>query len=313
MEDIGLNCFPEGEIVFSQKHRNDFFVRFNRYLNSDEYESSAKTLLKYYDQSIESPSFQILTSIMFYLEKDFFLNLSTHLELSAPEPLKKLEPDQDMDLAGKGKLRYISGYVLAKLKNNLSKKIRNTLFEKNKESDLERYQSQMEIINSLCSSYDELNISAAEPETLLEVKRKQNERESLTNVSDLTFNFFQNLDQMCREKLTHERLVIAGKHLFSGVKEEIIRSSQLFETWIHCINSSRIQTESVDEESEDISDLLSKIALSCDSYIEIFPSVVILFLKVSFSQFRKDYLTFLKKEKGIALRKKVMKRSRKSS
>ena len=44
--------------------------------------------------------------------------------------------------------------------------------------------------------------------------------------------------------------------------------------------------------------------MSCDSYIVLFQCAVILYRKVSFSQFRKTYLTYLKKEKCIALRKK---------
>jgi hypothetical protein len=50
--------------------------------------------------------------------------------------------------------------------------------------------------------------------------------------------------------------------------------------------------------------------MSCDSYIVLFQCAVILYLKVSFSQFRKTYLTYLKKEKGIALRKKVIKKTK---
>jgi len=38
IEDIGLNCFPEGEVKFTHKHRNDFFIKFNQYINSDEFE-----------------------------------------------------------------------------------------------------------------------------------------------------------------------------------------------------------------------------------------------------------------------------------
>jgi hypothetical protein len=44
----------------------------------------------------------------------------------------------------------------------------------------------MNILISLCSSYDELIASTKNPDTLSEVKRKQNERESLTNISDFT-------------------------------------------------------------------------------------------------------------------------------
>jgi PDZ domain-containing secreted protein len=47
----------------------------------------------------------------------------------------------------------------------------------------------MNILISLCSSYDELIASTKNPDTLSEVKIKQNERESLTNISDFTFEF----------------------------------------------------------------------------------------------------------------------------
>ncbi|CAG2187271.1 unnamed protein product [Mytilus edulis] len=77
MEDIGLNCFPEGEVKFSQKHRNDYFIKFNKHINSKEYEDSVIALLNYYGQQINGPQFQLLTSVMFYLEKDFFKSLNS--------------------------------------------------------------------------------------------------------------------------------------------------------------------------------------------------------------------------------------------
>lgn len=52
----------------------------------------------------------------------------------------------------------------------------------------------MNILNSLCISYDELKKSTKdiEIESLQETRRKQNERESLTNllVTDTSFEFF---------------------------------------------------------------------------------------------------------------------------
>jgi hypothetical protein len=83
--------------------------------------------------------------------------------------------------------------VHLKLKYNLSKKIRNCLYVKGKEVDLSNYQCEMNILISLCSSYDELIASTKNPDTLSEVKRKQNEREILTNISDFTFEFFKTL------------------------------------------------------------------------------------------------------------------------
>lgn len=307
MDDIGLNCFPEGEISYCQEHRNDYFRKFNKYISSDENEEKAISLLKKYQQDVKGPAFQVLTAVMFNLERSFFTELSTYLELSEPEPFQKLP--ENIDSAGNAKLRYVSGYVLAKLKYNLSKKIRNCLYVKGKEVDLSNYQCEMNILISLCSSYDELIASTKNPDTLSEVKRKQNERESLTNISDFTFEFFKTLELFCRERLTHKRLVDMGQFLFRVVKDEVITDYELFQAWVNCVTNSRPLCQ-IERNNDDISEILDDIVMSCDSYIVLFQCAVILYLKVSFSQFRKTYLTYLKKEKGIALRKKVMKKTK---
>ena len=50
----------------------------------------------------------------------------------------------------------------------------------------------------------------------------------------------------------------------------------------------------------------------CENYIELFDCIVNLFVRVAFSQFRRDYLFFVKKEKGKALRKGVSQKSHKN-
>jgi hypothetical protein len=90
-------------------------------------------------------------------------------------------------------------FVIAKLKHNLSKKIRNLLFAKGKENDLMRYRNQMEILNSLCGYYAELSQTSSDKSSLEEIRRKQNKNEGLTNVSDLAFGFFSYLEIQCRQ------------------------------------------------------------------------------------------------------------------
>jgi hypothetical protein len=79
MDDIGLNCFPEGEISYCQKHRNDYFRKFNKYISSDENEEKAISLLKKYQQDVKGPAFQVLTAVMFDLERSFFTLTITYL------------------------------------------------------------------------------------------------------------------------------------------------------------------------------------------------------------------------------------------
>ena len=72
MDDIGLNCFPERRISYCQKHRNGYFRKFNKYISSDENEEKEISLLKKYQQDVKGPAFQVLTAVMFNLEKKFF-------------------------------------------------------------------------------------------------------------------------------------------------------------------------------------------------------------------------------------------------
>ncbi|CAG2224499.1 unnamed protein product [Mytilus edulis] len=298
IDDIGLNCFPEDKDKYTQKHRNDFFIKFNKHINSEEYECSTSVLLKKYE----------LQEL-----KESFLKLYLHLHLTSPEPLPKPSLTQELDPAGKGKIRYISGYVIAKLKHNLSQKIRNSLFAKGKEKELKDLQNKMNILNSMCCTFGELVDVSTDKTSLDEIKRKQNQREGLTNISDSAFDFFQKLEIQCRQKLTHENLVIYGKNLYNDSLKQLFDDYELYEAWLMCVTSS-VTTSSEDEceNDHDIRTLLNSMATAVDNFLILFQSVVTLFLKVSLSQFRRDFLAFLKREKGKALRKKVTEKGKKS-
>ena len=127
IEDIGLFCLPDGEKSYSAKKQHKFVVRFNKYLNYDEYRNSAISLLDMYSIKDIGPQLQFLTTLLFYLERKFFEDLSGHLILQNPESIKSTSvPAEDLPAPARGKIRYISGYVLAKLKHNLSVKTRNS-------------------------------------------------------------------------------------------------------------------------------------------------------------------------------------------
>jgi hypothetical protein len=64
--------------------------------------------------------------------------------------------------------------------------------------------------------------------------------------------------------------------------------------------------------TEIVHDICVQLVEKIDIMLELQPQICKLFMKVCISQFRKDYLTFIEKEKGKALRKKVMEKSKKS-
>ena len=95
--------------------------------------------------------------------------------------------------------------------------------------------------------------------------------------------------------------------------DELYKNTDLFELWVGTLTKNYVVTYDTSGNVENIGSILHSVVPSCGNFIELYHSVIQLFLKVSFSQFRRDFLSFLKKEKGKALRKKVMeKKSRKT-
>ncbi|KAJ8321535.1 hypothetical protein KUTeg_000911 [Tegillarca granosa] len=218
-------------------------------------------------------------------ERYFIRQLSDYIPLQPAPSLFSL--NCDLDPAGKGKIRYVSGYVVAKLKYNLSKKIRNSLFVKGKETDIKIYKCQMEIFNSLCCSYNDLLQDCDDPGSLEEIKRKQNQNESLCNITNEAFAFFQNLEHKCRTKLTHQNLVNFRKHLFKDAKEGLINDSELYQSWISCVVSSQKSSET-ENSQDDIGELLQSLVTNCENYLTLFEFVDTLFLKIKFRNRKKE-------------------------
>ena len=106
IEDIALNCFPESAAKFSAKHQNDFFVKFNKYLVTDQYEKSALELLQFYKLDPKGSCYQLLTSILFYLEKKKHLEkVLSQIQLQLPAPLQKFSTSQSLSGPARGKVR----------------------------------------------------------------------------------------------------------------------------------------------------------------------------------------------------------------
>jgi len=99
--------------------------------------------------------------------------------------------------------------------------------------------------------------------------------------------------------------------LYAHVRKHLLTDSVLFQKWLTLFKVSTKAEYA--ETSESVDDILCGMIDICINNIEIFDEVVTLFLKVAFSQFRRDYLSYIKKEKGKALRKKVTERSKKCS
>ena len=316
VQELLLQSFPP-DTEYTEKNAGVFLKHFHTYMSSDEYKASAISVLKIYNVSTTGPEFQLLSSIMFHIEKESLNNVRAGLNLQPTQWLLTVPTDAQLSAGGRGKVRYIAGYVIAKLRYRISKRVRNLLFAKGKEDILKKMQGQMQMLSSLCISYEELLDATTDRESLLETARKQNNREGLTNISDKTFQFFVDLEKLGREKLSSENLASQGKHLYKFALTELKSDLTLFEMWTWLFQTVPSESQEVDASDNDDSDtdvnfLMSDLLLFTENSLDLFNLTIALFVKVSLSQLRRTILTSLKREKMKALRKRVTERSKKA-
>lgn len=103
------------------------------------------------------------------------------------------------------------------------------------------------------------------------------------------------------------------KSLFSNVIDELYKNTDLFELWVGTLTKNYVVTYDTSDNVENIGSILHSVVPSCGNFIELYHSVIQLFLKASFNQFRRDFLSFLKKENGMQFLKEAKSKDRISS
>lgn len=200
-----------------------------------------------------------------------------------PNVLRKIPMDEVLSAPGRGKIRYIGGYVVAKLKYGNSKLLRHSLFVSGKEKVLNSTQQNLELLDKFCTTEAEICETTSDPDSLLETRRKQNISASLCNTTDATFNFFKELEVKGRDQNLEEQ----STNMYTFV-ETNFRQDETCLTTFHCVLG----------EHEDQLHVYTAVK-------SWFKSAICLFVKVSICQFRRDFLSALKAEKGKALRKNI--------
>ena len=124
------------------------------------------------------------------------------------EPLSEIKTiSENSSSGGRGIICYIAGYCIAKIKYSLSSSLRSKLFNLKHTVEVEKLQKQMQLLENVCVSEAEISSCTSDRESLEETKRKQNIRESLTNITDDVYSFFNKLDCKCSNFLNYKNLV----------------------------------------------------------------------------------------------------------
>ena len=182
----------------------------------------------------------------------------------------------------------------------------------------------VKILNLIKEDENFLKENSSEPESLVDIERRQNIRHGLTNVADSSFKFFVRLTETCLTYLTNQNLLNQGKNMYSECFLKIHNDMQLFESFSSIV-AQRSANENLEEfvaqhctaadVSEDLSVVTDSVVLHAEQINCLFREIVEKYLHVLFSQFRKDVKYASKTEKKMAHRKqvKVGKGSKKAS
>ncbi|XP_069109558.1 uncharacterized protein [Argopecten irradians] len=211
-----------------------------------------------------------------------------------------------------GKVRYVSGFCVAKLRYKYVKTQYANCYRTSPESQ-QAYQESKAIIRLLDSmrmSERGLQETSACPETLLETARKQHLSRGLTNVSDTVFSFFMAVCQKCLDLLVTRNVTIHGDQLYQHCVTVMLESSEIFDLFTRCISHVPMldlsSDSSVNSLLEDLTDITAVVG-------KVYSELIKKFLLVLLNQFRKDFLQALSVEKKMAHRKQIQVRTKKNA
>ena len=122
---------------------------------------------------------------------------------------------------GRGKLRYLGGWVIAKLKHKKKKFVRQNLYKQNMKAAANKYDKEVRLLETLTDTESSLLDSSTDQESLIYTKQKQNLRGGLTNISDECFDFFVCLDIQLQQLMTELAVNIYGKNFHSNLCDSI--------------------------------------------------------------------------------------------
>lgn len=128
VKKIANSNFNDGE-VGQQKQVTNFCTQINTHLKSIQYFESCKHLISLYPEDVQQNGQSLCTSLVFKIQS-VELNQKASL-IKTSDIQERLLPSGKSD-EGRGNIRYIGGYCVAKLKYKYQKQVQSSLYDPKK-------------------------------------------------------------------------------------------------------------------------------------------------------------------------------------
>ena len=272
------------------KHITNFYHRVTLFIQTSTYRTLVEKL--YQADDLISSHYRVAFTIVKVVRKEV---IGRAYDPILQESLKKCSQIAADVLkgstGGRGKLRYLGGWVIAKLKHKKKKFVRQNLYKQNMKAAADKYDKEVRLLETLTDTESSLLDSSTDQESLIYTKQKQNLRGGLTNISDECFDFFVCLDIQLQQLMTELAVNIYGKNFHSYLCDSIKSSGFLFSEFKKSI----------------------KLSITEEMVKGAFSEVVEKYMMIVTAQFRRDYLRKLNVVKQEAHRKEIRLGSSKST
>lgn len=187
----------------SQSHLQLFYQKCQEHMTSAEYKSTCLELFNP-DEKDLNVEFSVCFNLVLTLRKVLLGEKAKNLQYESTEiNQRSVQEKERMNETARGKVRFIGGYVIAKLRHSCIKTINHNIHKTSANAIALYEQSKccLQILDSVQKSVYTLNMMSEDVASLWETSRKQNVNRSLTNISDNAFYFFTHVIDCCLQLL----------------------------------------------------------------------------------------------------------------
>ncbi|KAK3082922.1 hypothetical protein FSP39_009090 [Pinctada imbricata] len=198
--------------------------------------------------------------------------------------------------AGSGKVRYIGGACVAKSRHHFMRCTRSGLYKKDKTKSTSFAYLKVKMLDHLTWTEQSL-LESKFQKSLEETKKRQYISAGLTNINDETYLFFINLNDKRKKVQNEKSFALYGSNCMSFSQDTLSGDKELQEKWTDLFRNFDYSDQRTVHVNTEIMEVCSQ---------ELFYHIIGLFCRIGNSQFRRDMLLKIGKEKSERLRKKVI-------
>ncbi|KAH3716299.1 hypothetical protein DPMN_059018 [Dreissena polymorpha] len=220
---------PGRESPVPQCQLTAFYKLWQSHMTSAEYESECLPLIllssKGTKPALYSAIFKLCTTVRQLLLSD------KAAQLSYIDNQKMTSRATDgFDATARGKIRYIGGYAVAKLKYNYMCQVKSNMYKTSAlgVSKFNTASVMVEFLEKMTVSEHHLIAVTEDPGSLSETSRKQNINRGLTNISDQCYHCFESIVTASLNELSSKNLVKHGNSLHDHVIKTLEENNQFF-------------------------------------------------------------------------------------